>query len=495
MISRNLKSFRGSAPWNIARVLFPTPRDGTQTVMRTTSTFRHHFHSRSICLDEKNENQVNETRTEIVPPSPIRVVLSNVPFEMDEAEIKKCLDTYGILRSERLLRRNGKARDRVWVWCADKNSADDLVAASKSFIPLTFIDKWDNVRLIKAGLSNDEVGAINPPRPEEEVYGTTGRMPALMKDAEYDATQGLLEGFDRVMAGDDVHRVLAEDGEEIPEETEQLFQAWERRMIEFNDDLGRQTIPDKMAESWDLPPLIIPPNLIAKRERLHIEAEEQRKQKEMERLANMGEMLSEEEMSVTEFDKPADMIPEGGEDEDHKLLPWLTGSWMDVVINTDTTQKVVNGGNIMSHRALVCTGNGKGTAGFGIGKGANEAVAVKKALRAARRDLIFVDRYKNRGILFDLQGKHNNCIVRILSRPEGFGLNAGRVMEYILKLFGITDVTCKSIGRRNPYSVVMATFNALKTHRGLQDVALARGKRIIPLHRMKLSRAHMVGRM
>ncbi len=51
------------------------------------------------------------------------------------------------------------------------------------------------------------------------------------------------------------------------------------------------------------------------RERLHIEAEEQRKQKEMERLANMGEMLSEEEMSVTEFDKPADIIPEGGEDE------------------------------------------------------------------------------------------------------------------------------------------------------------------------------------
>ncbi len=36
----------------------------------------------------------------------------------------------------------------------------------------------------------------------------------------------------------------------------------------------------------------------------------------------------------------------------------------------------------------------QGTAGFGIGKGANGAVAVKKALRAARRDLIFVDRYK-----------------------------------------------------------------------------------------------------
>ncbi len=52
------------------------------------------------------------------------------------------------------------------------------------------------------------------------------------------------------------------------------------------------------------------------------------------------------------------------------------------------------------------------------------------------------------------------CCLSLLS-----GLNAGRVMEYILKLFGITDVTCKAIGRRNPYSVVMATFNALKTHR------------------------------
>ncbi len=29
--------------------------------------------------------------------------------------------------------------------------------------------------------------------------------------------------------------------------------------------IDRQTIPDKMAESWNLPPLIVPPNLIAKR--------------------------------------------------------------------------------------------------------------------------------------------------------------------------------------------------------------------------------------
>ncbi len=31
-------------PWNIARVLFPTPRDGTQMVKRTTSSsFRYGY--------------------------------------------------------------------------------------------------------------------------------------------------------------------------------------------------------------------------------------------------------------------------------------------------------------------------------------------------------------------------------------------------------------------------------------------------------------------
>ncbi len=41
----------------------------------------------------------------------------------------------------------------------------------------------------------------------------------------------------------------------------------------------------------------------------------QRKREEMERLASMGEMISEEEMNLSDFDKPPDMTPDGGEDE------------------------------------------------------------------------------------------------------------------------------------------------------------------------------------
>ncbi len=47
-----------------------------------------------------------------------------------------------------------------------------------------------------------------------------------------------------------------------------------------------------------------------------MEAEKQKNHKEMERLASAGEMMiSGEEMALSDFDKPPDMIPEGSEDE------------------------------------------------------------------------------------------------------------------------------------------------------------------------------------
>ncbi len=48
-----------------------------------------------------------------------------------------------------------------------------------------------------------------------------------------------------------------------------------------------------------------------------MEEERQRNHKEMERLANMGELMTseEEEVALNNFDKPPDMVPEGSEDE------------------------------------------------------------------------------------------------------------------------------------------------------------------------------------
>ena len=73
--------------------------------------------------------------------------------------------------------------------------------------------------------------------------------------------------------------------------------------------------------------------------------------------------------------------------------------------------------------------------------------------------------------------------------PPGHGQRAGRTVAAICDVIGIRDVVSKVFGRRTPYSVVAATFDALSRHYSASDVAFARGQRIATLeHAMDLSR-------
>jgi ribosomal protein S5 len=60
----------------------------------------------------------------------------------------------------------------------------------------------------------------------------------------------------------------------------------------------------------------------------------------------------------------------------------------------------------------VTVGNGNGTGGFGMGKAATPDLSIKRAFREAKRNLIFVERYKKSGLTRDLYGEHNNVKVR-----------------------------------------------------------------------------------
>jgi hypothetical protein len=55
--------------------------------------------------------------------------------------------------------------------------------------------------------------------------------------------------------------------------------------------------------------------------------------------------------------------------------------WSGQIIDTDITQKTLPGNRMLSHRCLVVIGDGRGTAGYGMGKGFGAPEALRNAYR------------------------------------------------------------------------------------------------------------------
>ena len=155
--------------------------------------------------------------------------------------------------------------------------------------------------------------------------------------------------------------------------------------------------------------------------------------------------------------------------------------WSGVILDTDNVQKTMPGGRVMSFRTLVCIGNLRGAAGFGMGKGDNAQASVHAAFRDALRNLLYIDLYDNSVLAHDLYGKHNACHAYIRATPASRLMVASPFVMAVLKRFGIASASVKIQGRRNPYSMIRAIFNALEKHENLDETAKSRGQRYLTL--------------
>ena len=168
--------------------------------------------------------------------------------------------------------------------------------------------------------------------------------------------------------------------------------------------------------------------------------------------------------------------------EDPAILQDQDGfCWSGVILNTDMVQHTMAGGRVLSHRALVCVGNLKGAAGFGMGKGKTGQDAVTGAFRAALRNLVHIDLYDNYGLAHDLHGKHNSCQCYIRATPRGRDIVSSTFAEEVLVRFGIGSASCKLVGRRDPYAQINAIFDAIRKHENIDETAKERGVRYLTL--------------
>lgn len=143
------------------------------------------------------------------------------------------------------------------------------------------------------------------------------------------------------------------------------------------------------------------------------------------------------------------------------------------VVAINRVTKVVKGGRNMRFAALVVVGDRNGRVGFGTGKSQEVPEAIRKAVEAAKKNLIEVPMV---GTTIPHEVRSEFGGAKVLLKPAvGAGVAAGGAVRAVIELAGVADVTSKSLGSNTPINIVRATVEGLKQLKRAEEVAALRG--------------------
>lgn len=194
---------------------------------------------------------------------------------------------------------------------------------------------------------------------------------------------------------------------------------------------------------------------------------------------------------TVEADLPRDLVPEDkfeefDQSERFRSLIAATGMSMESINRLMQRPLVfkhvsnqIRTGKIRSVYCLTVVGNGNGMVGFGEGKSDEPEFAEAMAMIQAIKRMVPVERYEDRTVFGEVEGKFGSSRVYLRSRPPGFGIRANYYVHEICRCAGISDVGAKVRGSMNGMNIVKAVFEALGQQKLPATIAKQRSAHVI----------------
>ena len=131
------------------------------------------------------------------------------------------------------------------------------------------------------------------------------------------------------------------------------------------------------------------------------------------------------------------------------------------IISIRRVTRVVTGGRRFSFSVGIVIGDRLGRVGVGLGKAGDTPIAIDKALRDAKKNMIKVNLTKNGSIPHEVDAKFSSSRLLIMRAP-GKGILAGSSVRTVLEFAGIKEVSAKLFSRsKNKINNAKAAIKAL----------------------------------
>ncbi len=131
------------------------------------------------------------------------------------------------------------------------------------------------------------------------------------------------------------------------------------------------------------------------------------------------------------------------------------------ILNIRRVTRVTKGGKRMNFSVAMVIGDRKGSVGVGTGKANDTSLAIDKAYRNAKKNIMHLQLTKTNSISHDVSAKYSSGRVMIIP-AKGRGVSAGSALKNVIDLAGIKDVTAKIVSpSKNKLNIGRAAIMAL----------------------------------